>query len=42
MRNTRTTQTKKLVAFEYDCREGICGQCGIFINGRAHGPHRLT
>ncbi|MEL6658986.1 MAG: succinate dehydrogenase/fumarate reductase iron-sulfur subunit [Bacteroidota bacterium] len=30
---------EKVVAFEYDCREGICGQCGIFINGRAHGPH---
>jgi succinate dehydrogenase / fumarate reductase iron-sulfur subunit len=32
-------QDEKVVAFEYDCREGICGQCGIFINGRAHGPH---
>lgn len=30
---------EKVVAFEYDCREGICGQCGIFINGRAHGPY---
>lgn len=28
------------VAFDHDCREGICGQCGIFINGRAHGPHK--
>jgi succinate dehydrogenase / fumarate reductase iron-sulfur subunit len=28
-----------VVAFEYDCREGICGQCGVFIDGRAHGPH---
>lgn len=27
------------VAFDHDCREGICGQCGIFVNGRAHGPH---
>lgn len=26
------------IAYEYDCREGICGQCGVFINGRAHGP----
>ena len=32
-------QNEKVVAYEYDCREGICGQCGIFINGRAHGPH---
>jgi len=30
---------ESVVAFEYDCREGICGQCGVFINGRAHGPH---
>jgi len=30
---------KKVIAYEYDCREGICGQCGVFINGRAHGPH---
>lgn len=26
------------IAFEHDCREGICGSCGMFINGRAHGP----
>ncbi|WP_162342257.1 succinate dehydrogenase/fumarate reductase iron-sulfur subunit [Cyclobacterium salsum] len=26
------------VSFDYDCREGICGQCCLFINGRAHGP----
>jgi succinate dehydrogenase / fumarate reductase iron-sulfur subunit len=26
------------VAFDSDCREGICGSCGLFINGRAHGP----
>lgn len=26
------------VAFDHDCREGICGQCGVMINGRAHGP----
>ncbi|MFD1615326.1 succinate dehydrogenase/fumarate reductase iron-sulfur subunit [Gelatiniphilus marinus] len=33
------TKKEKVIAFEYDCREGICGQCGVFINGRAHGPH---
>lgn len=27
------------IAFDHDCREGVCGQCGIFINGRPHGPH---
>lgn len=30
------------VAFDHDCREGICGSCGLMINGQAHGPHRMT
>ncbi|MFP3901439.1 MAG: succinate dehydrogenase/fumarate reductase iron-sulfur subunit [Acidimicrobiia bacterium] len=30
------------IAFEHDCREGICGSCGMMINGRAHGPLRGT
>jgi succinate dehydrogenase / fumarate reductase iron-sulfur subunit len=30
------------VAFEHDCREGICGSCGFVINGVAHGPARKT
>ena len=30
------------VAFDHDCREGICGQCSLFINGRAHGPQHGT
>jgi succinate dehydrogenase / fumarate reductase iron-sulfur subunit len=30
------------VAFEHDCREGICGSCGMVINGIAHGPRRGT
>ncbi|GAA1501024.1 succinate dehydrogenase/fumarate reductase iron-sulfur subunit [Streptomyces synnematoformans] len=30
------------VAFDHDCREGICGACGVVINGRAHGPERTT
>lgn len=30
------------VEFDHDCREGICGQCGLFINGRAHGPQEAT
>lgn len=30
------------VAFDSDCREGICGQCGVVINGYAHGPERTT
>ena len=30
------------VAFDHDCREGICGMCSMFINGEAHGPNRKT
>jgi succinate dehydrogenase / fumarate reductase iron-sulfur subunit len=30
------------VVFEHDCREGICGSCGMMINGQAHGPHART
>ncbi len=30
------------IAFEHDCREGICGACGFMINGVAHGPRRAT
>lgn len=29
---------ERVVEFDHDCREGICGQCGITINGRPHGP----
>lgn len=29
---------KEPVAFDHDCREGICGSCNLYINGRAHGP----
>jgi succinate dehydrogenase / fumarate reductase iron-sulfur subunit len=30
------------IAFDHDCREGICGMCGVMINGIAHGPQRAT
>ena len=30
------------VAFDHDCREGICGTCGVMINGQAHGPESAT
>ena len=30
------------VAFDHDCREGICGSCALFINGRSHGPEKGT
>ena len=31
---------KEPIAFEHDCREGICGSCGVVINGAAHGPQK--
>ena len=31
---------KEPVAFDHDCREGICGTCSLYINGEAHGPDR--
>jgi succinate dehydrogenase / fumarate reductase iron-sulfur subunit len=30
------------IAFDHDCREGICGMCGLMINGQAHGPQGAT
>lgn len=36
------TNGKEPVAFDHDCREGICGSCGVVINGRPHGPQRAT
>jgi succinate dehydrogenase / fumarate reductase iron-sulfur subunit len=36
------TQGQEPIAFEHDCREGICGSCGMMIEGRAHGPGRGT
>jgi succinate dehydrogenase / fumarate reductase iron-sulfur subunit len=30
------------ITFDHDCREGICGTCSLFINGRPHGPTRVT
>ena len=33
---------KETVAFDHDCREGICGMCSLYINGRPHGPETGT
>ncbi|NNG08794.1 MAG: succinate dehydrogenase/fumarate reductase iron-sulfur subunit [Arenibacter sp.] len=33
-------QGEEPVAFDHDCREGICGMCSMYINGEAHGPDR--
>lgn len=37
-----TLQGREPIAFESDCREGICGTCGVMINGRPHGPETAT
>ena len=35
-------QGEEPVAFDHDCREGICGTCSLMINGQAHGPDKAT
>jgi len=43
MLNDRLIEEQKdPIAFEHDCREGICGTCGLMINGQAHGPQKGT
>ena len=37
-----TREGKDPVAFDHDCREGICGACGAVVNGQAHGPWAAT
>lgn len=37
-----TLEGKDPIAFDHDCREGICGSCGAMVNGVAHGPERGT
>jgi succinate dehydrogenase / fumarate reductase, iron-sulfur subunit len=37
-----TLQNQEPIAFEHDCREGICGTCGAMVNGRAHGHLKGT
>src|SRR5260370_4458993 len=37
-----TDRGEEPLAFEHDCREGICGSCGFLINGMPHGPRRHT
>ena len=36
------SEGKEAIAFDHDCREGICGMCSMYINGRAHGPWKGT
>ncbi len=42
LNETLIQRNKEPVAFDHDCREGICGSCGFMINGVAHGPERAT
>ncbi|HUR31371.1 MAG TPA: succinate dehydrogenase/fumarate reductase iron-sulfur subunit [Saprospiraceae bacterium] len=42
LNQTLIDQQKEPVAFEHDCREGICGSCSMVINGRPHGPLKGT
>jgi len=37
-----TARREEPIAFDHDCREGICGSCGVVINGRPHGPQHAT
>ena len=37
-----TKDDKDPIAFDHDCREGICGMCGAVVNGRPHGPEKGT
>ena len=37
-----TMQGEVPIEFDHDCREGICGSCGMMINGQAHGPQQRT
>ena len=39
---TLVRSKKEPVAFEHDCREGICGACGVVINGEPHGPQKAV
>jgi succinate dehydrogenase / fumarate reductase iron-sulfur subunit len=36
------SESKEPIAFDHDCREGICGMCSLYVNGKAHGPDSLT
>jgi len=42
LNETLTKKGDAPIAFDHDCREGICGSCGAMVNGRAHGPLSKT
>lgn len=42
LNNDLESQGKEPVHFDHDCREGICGMCSLYINGKPHGPEQTT
>src|SRR4051812_14961855 len=42
LNNDLVRKGEEPVAFDHDCREGICGMCSLYINGRPHGPQQTT
>lgn len=42
LNNELIRKGEESVAFDHDCREGICGMCSLYINGRPHGPEQTT
>jgi succinate dehydrogenase / fumarate reductase iron-sulfur subunit len=42
LNNDLVLKGEEPVAFDHDCREGICGMCSLYINGRPHGPQQTT
>jgi succinate dehydrogenase / fumarate reductase, iron-sulfur subunit len=42
LNNELISKGEEPVAFDHDCREGICGMCSLYINGRPHGPLQTT
>jgi len=42
LNNDMIAKGEESIAFDHDCREGICGMCSLYINGRPHGPLQTT
>jgi succinate dehydrogenase / fumarate reductase iron-sulfur subunit len=42
LNNDLIVKGEESIAFDHDCREGICGMCSLYINGRPHGPLQTT
>ena len=42
LNNDLILKGEESIAFDHDCREGICGMCSLYINGRPHGPQQTT